>query len=319
MSDFTIRQATRTGVKPAIGMYGKSGSGKSMSALLFMRGIVGPKGRITLIDSESGRGSLFADIIPGGYQVIDLEPPFSPERYLEAFNVAEAQSDGVIFDSMSHEHAGEGGVLDQAEAELDRMAGDNYQKREACKMASWIKPKLAHKKFIQRILRSKVPLICCLRGDEKTHMVKDQGKNKVITDEFSTPIFDQRFVFELLLSLETIAHDGKGGFIVPRKITHPSIESILPSAGEQISIKHGELLSQWCSATGVAPADPAADLRKEIWALTKPYRDKADKTWGSCEGWLLSKGLIKDGEEVKTMDRERLNNLQNDIYMATDK
>ena len=60
---FEIKPATRSGVIPLVSVYGSSGGGKTMSALLLMRGIVGPKGRITLVDSESGRGSLFADII----------------------------------------------------------------------------------------------------------------------------------------------------------------------------------------------------------------------------------------------------------------
>ena len=78
MSEFTIKKATRQGVKPLIGMYGKSGSGKTMSALLLARGLAGASGRVVLIDSESGRGSIFADLIPGGYSVVDIEPPFSP-------------------------------------------------------------------------------------------------------------------------------------------------------------------------------------------------------------------------------------------------
>lgn len=236
-------------------MYGRSGSGKTMSALLLARGLVGPNGRITLIDSESGRGSIFADLIPGGYSVLELDAPFSPSRYLEAIEAAEAASDCIVIDSLSHEHNGEGGVLDMQEAELNRMAGDNWQKREACKMAAWIKPKLEHKKFIGRLLRLKTGLICCLRGEEKTHITKGENgqKGKVITDEFSSPIFDQRFIFELLINFETIAKDGRGGFVIPRKITHPSVAPLLPRENEQIGIKHGEAIAAWCASAGDAP------------------------------------------------------------------
>lgn len=272
---FEIRPATRTGVIPLVGCYGPSGSGKTMSALLLMRGLVGPKGRITLIDSESGRGSLFADIIQGGYSVLDLDAPFSPDRYFDAFDVAEKQSDGVVIDSMSHCHNGEGGILDMQEEELTRMAGDNYGKREACKLASWIKPKMEMKRFIGRILRSKIPLICCLRGEPKTHMVKDEtGKNKVVTDQFSTPIFDSKFIYELLLNLETYSQNGQGGYVIPRKITHPSLASLLPQQNEQVSIKHGEALAAWCSG-GQQQQKPkpktdtaVASLKKQLWELT---------------------------------------------------
>lgn len=251
-------------------MFGRSGSGKTMSALLLARGLVGPNGRIVLVDSESGRGSLFADIIPGSYKVIDLEPPFSPMRYEEAITTAEGSADCVVVDSLSHEHNGEGGILDMQEAELTRMAGDNWSKREACKMASWIPCKLAHKKFIQRLLRLKCGLICCLRGEEKTHMVKDEhGKNRVVTDQFSSPLFDARFQFELLLCFETIAKlsqktgQMEGGYIVPRKITHPGLVSILPKENEQIGIAFGEKLAAWCNNTSLTVSPVMAPSSKD--------------------------------------------------------
>src|ERR1035437_8127939 len=179
---FEIKTATRQGVKPLVGFYGKSGSGKTMSALLLARGIAGPKGNVTLIDTENKRGSIFADLIPGGYNSLDLDAPFSPDRYQEAIAEAEKLASVIVIDSMSHEWSGEGGVLDWAEEELQRMGGGDNNK-----MRSWIKPKMSHKMMVQRLLRTKCALICCLRGEEKTHITKpaDGQRGKVITDEFS--------------------------------------------------------------------------------------------------------------------------------------
>lgn len=306
---FEIKQATRTGVKMLAGLYGKSGSGKTLSALYLARGLAGPSGKVRLIDSESGRGSLFADIVPGGYEVIEIDPPFSPERYQQAFELAEDGASAVVIDSLTHEHNGEGGVLDMQEAELKRMAGDDYRKREACKMAAWIKPKMEHKKFIQRILRSKVPLICCLRGEEKTHMVKEDGKNNVVTDEFSSPLFDPRFLFELLVNFETIQRDGKGGFVVPRKVTHPDIANLLPRDNQQLSIAHGEALAKWCSSGTAPKAEPVADARKgliaAIWSAGKSVRG-TEKSWDGFEIWALGNKLISDTETIKTLPESRL-------------
>ena len=88
-SAFQIKAATRTGVKPLIGFYGESGTGKTYSALLLARGLVGTAGRIVMIDTESGRGSLYADVLPGGYDVLELRQPFSPAAYVEAINAVE--------------------------------------------------------------------------------------------------------------------------------------------------------------------------------------------------------------------------------------
>ena len=313
MSNFEIHTATRQGVKPLVGFYGKSGSGKTMSALLFARGIAGPKGKLTLIDTENKRGSIFADLIPGGYSVLDLDAPFSPARYEEAIAEAEKSSDVVLVDSMSHEWSGEGGVLDWAEEELQRMGGGDNNK-----MRSWIKPKMAHKMMVQRLLRTKCALICCLRGEEKTHITKPANgeKGKVITDEFSTPLFDPRFIFEMLLNFETVAHNGVGGFVVPRKITHPSIAALLPGQNEQISIKHGESLMAWCASAGspagvsapaatlippkAAAGTPEAELKAlkaELWALMRPIRVPGEKTWDKVNDWLWAEEIIDPAKE----------------------
>lgn len=304
---FTLKQATRQSVKALVGMYGRSSSGKTMSALLYARGIVGDKGRICLVDSEGGRGSIFADLIPGGYNVIEIDAPFSPQRYTEALEEAEKHADIIVVDSLSHEHCSEGGVLDMQEAELTRMAGDDWKKREACKMAAWIKPKYAHKMFIQRLLRCKCALICCLRGEEKTHIEKGQdGKSKVITDQFSTPIFDQRFIYELLLNFELVARNGQGGYAIPRKITHPSIAPLLPGENEQIGIKHGQALAAWCAGTATAkqstpsPVKPSATpASKEATEATKAWALKELSVYGDVlHSFFEQSGWIMPNEEV---------------------
>jgi hypothetical protein len=277
-----------------------------MSALLYARGLVGPAGRICMVDSENGRGSIFADIIPGGYSVVDIEPPFSPERYSNAIEAAETNADVVVVDSLSQEWSGEGGVLDMADAELERMGGGDKNK-----MRSWIKPKMAHKFMVMRLLRCRLPLICCIRGEEKTHMIEGRdGKKVVITDEFSSPLFDQRFIFEMLLSLETVAREGVGGFVIPRKITHPSIAGTLPKTGEQIVVKHGEAMRAWCANPGVAPSavapvappDPIKALKAELWGLLR----KSCKDPTEVVNWLNACKIMPDGKGIGDLTADEL-------------
>lgn len=295
-SKLSFAPATRTAVKPLIGLFGKSGSGKTMSALLVARGLVGPSGRIGLVDTENGRGSLFADLIPGGYNVLNLDAPFSPDRYVEAIEVAEQEADVLVIDSMSHEWSGEGGILDWQEEELTRMAGEDWKKREACKMAAWIKPKQAHKKMVMRLLRSSLPLICCLRAEEKTHMEqKDGEKKKVITDDFTTPLFDSRFIFEMLVNMETVARDGHGGFVNIRKVTHPGIWDCLPTEDEQLGIKHGQAIAAWASGAAgpVAATAPASEPDDLLLAI-------ADAT----DGFELT-GLVDQANAIEDPARQK--------------
>lgn len=303
MTDYKIVPAKREGLKPLIGLYGKSGGGKTHSALLLARGIVGQKGQIVLIDTENRRGHIFSDLIPGGYNVLDMVPPFSPDRYIQALEAC-SKADIVVIDSMTHEWSGEGGVLDLQEKELDRMAGQDFAKRERCKMAAWIKPKMAHKKMVGQILRLPMPVICCLRGEEKTHSAKDsKGKNVVVTDDFCTPLFDHRFIFEMLINAEIYANDkGEGGYLRIGKVTHPDLRTCLPSKGEQIGIKHGEAMAKWCAAPGgstnestIAKPEEEVNFKKEIWGLLEPvWKDKAEgkPQLDASEKWLKEKAIL---------------------------
>jgi hypothetical protein len=45
--------------------------------------------KIAVIDTENSSASLYSDL--GSFNVLDLSPPYSPERYIEAISVCEGQ------------------------------------------------------------------------------------------------------------------------------------------------------------------------------------------------------------------------------------
>lgn len=318
---FELHEATRESVKPLIGFYAKSGAGKTHSSLLMMRGLVGPKGRIVGIDTESRRMSIFADVIPGGFKVIDLDPPFTAERYWDALEVAEKNADGIVIDSFSHVWAGEGGLLDQHEAELQRMAGEDWKKREACKMTAWIRPKQAHKRLVERILRLKHPLIVAMRGEEKTHIEKNGGKTEVFTDKFCSPIGDPRFIFELLIHAECIAKENDqghmvGGYLRLTKVSRTEIIPLLPGPNEQVGIKHGEALAAWCAGgskpvpSGInnpaiePPSSPdIAALKRKLWDMTGTYHMGSR---AKLNQFLVDEGFIADNQTISELTADQL-------------
>src|SRR5438128_2317445 len=111
MSKFEIHRATKRRAKLRLGMSGPAGSGKTYSALLIASGL---GGRIGMIDTEHGSGDLYADLLPEGYDVLPLTPPFTPARYIEAIHALEQSGvQTIIVDSLSHAWAGEGGSLDR--------------------------------------------------------------------------------------------------------------------------------------------------------------------------------------------------------------
>ena len=247
----TFRPAARSSSIPLIGIFGESGTGKTMSALLLARGFVGPKGRIVMIDTESGRGALYADVIPGGYSHGVLGEPFTSDRYIEAIREAEKNADLIIIDSASHEWEGIGGVLDQAAAIEERTGKAGLH--------CWNKPKAAHTKFMLKLLGLRKPVIVCLRAKFKSRQLPDPkkpGKTMILRDAHASPIQDDAFIFEMLVHFETLkaTTDGKPDrhHIRLTKCSHPDLVPCFPS-GSPITVEHGKAMAQWAKAE--KPAD----------------------------------------------------------------
>lgn len=263
---FTFKPAVRENVSLLIGLAGGTGSGKTFTAMRLAAGIAGDK-PFALIDTEAGRGKHYADQFRFDHG--DLAAPFRPEAYTEAIVAADkAGYPAIVVDSTSHVWAGDGGVLDWQEAELDRMAGDNFGRREACKMAAWIKPKLAHKHMVQKLLQVRAHLILCFRAEEKVEMVKDpaDGKMKIVPKKSLVgldgwiPICEKNLPFELTASFLLLATQPG----VPKPIKLQEQHRPLFPLDKPITEDSGKRIAEWASGGKArAPAPPARQERSE--------------------------------------------------------
>ncbi len=279
----TIRPATRQGVRPLIGLYSESGCGKTFTSLILARGFVGPSGKIAMVDSESGRGELYSDVIPGGYDVLPLTEPFSPSRYIEAIQTVEKSGATIgIIDSASHEWEGIGGVLD--------MAGENESKSGRQGLHNWRVPKMEHAKFMLRLLQSSIPWIVCLRAKHKTRQGKDErGKTVIIKDDFTTPIQADDFIFEMTAHADILQDHS----IRLTKCSHPSLRECFPTSGP-ITYAHGEALARWCNkASGPSTADDSKlkSAKARLWSLYVPP-NKQPKTPEQMQADLMTWKVI---------------------------
>jgi RecA/RadA recombinase len=109
---FSLRPAVREKIGLLFGIAGASGSGKTYSALTLARGIANGTGRIAVIDTEAGRALHYAPppsakadgVKTFDFLHLDFQPPFTPERYIEAIRACEeAGATVIVIDSMSHE------------------------------------------------------------------------------------------------------------------------------------------------------------------------------------------------------------------------
>lgn len=162
-----LQKAQRHQVKLRIGLSGPSGFGKTYSALLMAYGITNDWNKIALIDTENKSASLYSHL--GDFNVLSLDEPFAPERYLEAIKLCEdSDIELIIIDSISHEWQGKGGCL-----EIHEQLGGTFQ--------MWSKITPRHNSFIDAIIQSKCHVILTTRSKVDYSLDKDlNGKTKVM-------------------------------------------------------------------------------------------------------------------------------------------
>jgi hypothetical protein len=252
----TFKPAVRENVPLLIGLAGGTGSGKTYTAMRMARGICGDK-PFAVIDTENGRAKHYADEFR--FDHCALSAPFRPDAYADAILAADAAGyAAIVVDSTSHVWAGDGGVLDWQEEELDRMAGTgDWKKREACKMAAWIKPKLSHKRMVSRLLQVRAHVILCFRAEPKVEMVKEDGKTKIVPKQSLTgldgwiPVCEKNLPFELTASFLLLA--AEPGMPHPIKLQEQH-RALFPK-GKHIDEEAGRRIAAW--AAGGAAAAPA--------------------------------------------------------------
>tara|TARA_R110000824_G_scaffold122685_2_gene280021 strand:+ start:3744 stop:4715 length:972 start_codon:yes stop_codon:yes gene_type:complete len=206
----TFTVAKREAVPMMIGIAGTSGSGKTYSALLMAAGLAGKEGKVGFIDTELGRGSMYADDIDiiqampdSKYYIKNLSEPFTPKKYTDA--IKEAIQSGVnvlVIDSMSHEWEGFGGCQDIAEN--NKLRG----------FPNWAMAKMEHKKLMNLLTQCPMHIIFCLRAREKTKPVKTNGKIEMV-EEGMKEIQEKNFMFDMTLSM-LLSEDNPGKPIIKK-------------------------------------------------------------------------------------------------------
>ena len=193
---FDDQPGKRERVPLLTGIMGPSGSGKTYSALRLAKGIqMVTGGDIFVIDTEARRALHYADLFK--FRHIDFGAPFGSLDYRDCIQHCVAKGGKVIVtDSMSHEHENVGGYLQTQEAEMVRLAGDDYAKRERVKFAAWIKPAGLRRQMINSIVQTNANLIFCFRAKEK---IKPRPGQQPLELGFM-PIAGEELLFEMTIN-----------------------------------------------------------------------------------------------------------------------
>lgn len=219
-----FKKATKAQAKARLLFSGASGSGKTTAALT----VASQLGkRIAFIDTEAGSASLYADRFD--FDVLELSPPYAPERFTEAIEAAEqAGYEVIIIDSITHEWSGPGGCLD-----IKTKLGDRFQ--------DWAKVTPRHDRFIQSMMRSKAHIIATVRA-KQGYSMDERGKvQKSGMDPQQRDGIDFEFTVCWNINAAHMAEAQKDR------------TRLFDGKPEVITAESGKRLAEWLSA-GEAPA-----------------------------------------------------------------
>lgn len=228
-------KAERKKSKLRLALTGPSGSGKTYGALLVAKGL---GGKIAVIDTEKGSAALYSHLVD--FDVLDLEAPYTPERYRQAVKLAiEHGYSVIIIDSITHEWSGSGGCLElNEETARAKYRGNTW--------SAWNDTKARHRAFIDDLLACSAHVIVTMRSKTETAQVEVNGRKQVQKLGMKSEQNDGiEYEFTTVLDL---VHDGN--FALPSKdrtgLFPPNCDPF------KLSENVGQHLAEWLDS-GKAP------------------------------------------------------------------
>lgn len=263
-------RAIRKRARLRLALAGPSGSGKTFGALTIAKGL---GGRVAVIDTERGSASLYSHLME--FDTLEMAPPYSPERFIEAIKAAEgAGYDVIVVDSITHEWNGSGGVLEIVDniAKASR-SGSSYN--------AWNDGTRRHRAFIDAMLHSSAHVIATMRT--KAAYVQEKNDKTGRTEIKKVGMAPEQrdgveYEFTVVLdivndsNIASASKDRTGLFTTPARITEQT----------------GDILRAWLDSGAEPlpnetkpPADPHAENREK--------RDKFIRTF---------KALLRNDEDL---------------------
>lgn len=228
-----LRKSARKQAKIKMALQGSAGSGKTMSSLLLAKGLTNDNlSKVAIIDSENGSADLYAHI--GEYNVVRINPPFTPEKYIEAIDIClDANMDVIILDSISQ-------VWDELIDFHSKLPGNSF--------TNWNKVTPRQKAFINKILQANAHIIATMRT--KQDYVLNQKNGKYIPEKVGLKAvqrdgvdYEFTLVFEVDIKHFAIASKDRTGLFTSSpdfKISEATGKRILDWCNQGLSIEQAE-------------------------------------------------------------------------------
>lgn len=258
MTQMTFTKAARKRSKLRLLIASPAGGGKTTAALNIATGL---GGSIALIDTERGSASLYSDQFE--FDTLELAPPYSPERFIEAIKSAEvAGYANLILDSVTHEWDGSGGCLEINEL----LATSKYRGNT---WSAWSETTPRHRAFIDAINQCNMHVLATARSKTETVQGEDKKVRKVgmKIEQRSGLEYEFSVVFEIEHSshIAVATKDRTRLFADPKAITEQTGRTLLAwlESGAEVVPTEEELAAKRREAISVRFAsalNPSGDL-----------------------------------------------------------
>lgn len=241
-----FQKAVKTESKLRLAISGPSGAGKTYTALALATHLTDNK-PIALVDTEHGSASKYADLF--SFDVLNLDPPYHPDRYLEAIKEAAKAGYGVIIlDSLSHAWNGTGGLLEI----VDDIAKRN---RNPNTFAAWKDATPIQNRFIDGLISANIHVIATMRSKQEYILQEADNGKKVPKKVGMAPVQRDGFEYEFDVFMEMDV-DNTG--VVTKSRCSALNGAVIRKPGKDTA----ETLKTWLSGAP-APEKPALMPRAE--------------------------------------------------------
>lgn len=240
-----LRKSERKKAKIKIALQGSAGSGKTYSSLLLAKGLTnGDFSKVAIIDTENRSADLYAHL--GDYNVLSMDAPYSPEKYIEAIDIClKAKMEVILLDSLSH-------CWDYLLDVHSNMPGNSF--------TNWGKITPRQNAFVNKILQSNAHIIATMRV--KQDYVLNQKNGKYVPEKVGLKAIqrnDLDYEFTIVFDVD-IAHNAKA--------TKDRSGLFIDKPEFVINTSTGKKISEWCENGTVTEQEMLATIAKEIITCT---------------------------------------------------
>ena len=283
-----FRKAERRKAKLRLAITGPAGSGKTYGALLVAQGL---GGRIAMIDTENGSGDLYSAICD--YDIMNIDAPFDPRKYIQAIHDAENEGyDVLIIDSLSHCWISEGGLLDIKE---QLAASGKYNS-----FSAWSKVTPLQNKLIEAMLTSKCHIIATMRSRTDYIIVQNEKGKQEPRKVGLAPVQRDGMDYEFSIVFDL---NNEHTVTVSKDRT-----SLFDSQSFTLSPEIGSKLLEWLNSGKDIP--DAKELNERKQTIYREYLSRFNGNAQEAQNAILA---VTQGRGSKEWTLEDLNALQADL------